>query len=125
MSTRRLAAIAEIPDTIKRAFRNAEEPFTQEEQLWRERAARMTLDALGYTNLTIKPWDHNEVVRYARRWFRQMYAYSDDPKKVDNAEATFDFAGIMFKSVRDAVLKMNPKLIEDDDSWPIYLQENP
>ena len=83
----------------------------------------MTLDALGHTNLTVKPKRHNEAVRYARRWFRGHYADVPDYKYVDNPEATFDFAGIEgFHNVREAVLMIEPLLfpnvdenVEDDD----------
>lgn len=79
----------------------------------------MTLDALGYTNLTVKPKLHNEAVRYSRLWFRQMFDHHPDLKKVDNVIATFDFAGINdFPLIRDAVLATAPfvffNLSEDD-----------
>ena len=75
--------------------------------MWRERAARMTLDALGHTNLTVKPHRHNDAVRYARRWFRGLYAYHPDEKLVDNAEATFECAGVDFETVKKYVLQRN------------------
>lgn len=114
MSTRRLAVIGNIPSLVKKIFNEAGEPISPVERLWRERAARMILDALGYTNLTVKPVHHNETVRYARRWFKQVYAYHDDPKQVDDAEATFDAAGINgYPFIRDAVLKVQPILFPD------------
>lgn len=114
MSTRRLAVIGNIPLVVKKIFREAEEPVSNVERLWRERAARMILDALGHTNLTVKPIHHNEVVRYARRWFRQLYADHDNPRQVDNAEATFDAAGILgYPSIRTAVLAIHPILFAD------------
>ena len=83
----------------------------------------MTLDALGHTNLTVKPKRHNEAVRYSRRWFRGHFADVPDLEHVDNPEATFDFAGVDgFHKIRDAVLLMDPLLfphvddnVEDDD----------
>jgi len=69
--------ITTVPVPIKKAFRVAPPPVSGEERLWRERAARMTLDALGYTNLTVKPPEHNEAVRYAlakRRPYRRSVA---------------------------------------------------
>jgi hypothetical protein len=110
--------ITTVPMSIKRAFRRAGIPTSGEERLWRERAARMTLDALGHTNLTVKPHDHNETVRYARRWFRGIYDDMDDPKMVDNAAATFDYGGIDFPDVKRAVLSITPIVFEpeeDDD----------
>lgn len=128
MSTRRLAIIVAVPPIIKRIFNRAAEPICNEERLWRERAARMTLDALGYTNLTVKPKLHNEAVRYARLWFRQMFDHPPDLKKVDNVIATFDFAGINdFPLIRDAVLAVTPfifsNLSEDDDDEEAKIQE--
>ena len=95
-----------------KAFKNVDEPQTPEESLWRERAARMTLDALGYTNLTNKPYQHNNAVRYSRRWFRGLYDGIHIPKyNRDSAEGTFDSAGVDFTTVRNPVLR----------SYPLYL----
>lgn len=114
MSTRRLAVIGNIPPLVKKIFSEAGEPISPVERLWRERAARMILDALGHTNLTVKPVHHNETVRYARRWLKQVYAYLDDPKMVDDAEATFDAAGIDgYHSIRDMILQVLPILFAD------------
>ncbi len=82
--------------------------------MWRERAARMTLDALGHTNLTMKHVRHNEAVRYARRWFRGMYEDHEDVKQTDSPTATFDAGGLIgFREVRDAVLAVDPFLFPD------------
>lgn len=97
---------------IKRAFRTAKEATSGEERLWRERAARMTLDALGHTNLTVKPYDHNEAVRYARRWFRGMYIEAPEP---DDPIGTFDAAGIIFDTVRRVTLENEPIIFEFED----------
>ena len=119
MSTRRLAAIIVVPRVVKRLFVNIEEPKSNEERLWRERAARMTLDALGHTNLTVKPKRHNFAVRYARRWFRGLYEDHNNPKHVDSATATFDFAGVDgFENVQKAVLAVEPPIfhyLDDED----------
>lgn len=107
-----------VPPPIQRAFRGADEIVSQEEKLWRERAARMTLDALGYTNKVGKreklSAEHNAIVKYARRWFRGLYSGLEDPTLVDNAEATFDFANVLFVEVRDAVLAAKPILMRED-----------
>ena len=109
MSTRRLAVIVSIPPYIKKVFNSAPKPVSSEERLWRERAARMTLDALGHTNLTMKPTRHNEAVRYARRWYKGFYEDLENWKLVDNPSATFDAAGLIsFMAVRDAVLTTEP-----------------
>ncbi len=118
--------ISTIPEKVKRVFRSssvknrpdllvlANPPATPEERLWRERAARMTLDALGYTNLTVKPYEHNEAVGYARRWFRQMYTDHTDINESDDAQATFDSAGVVFDTVRNSVLNTNPIIFNID-----------
>ena len=74
----------------------------------------MTLDALGYTNLTMKPKRHNEAVRYARRWYRGMF---EDAPEQDSPEATFDAAGLTgFAQVRDAVLAVVPFVFPDKEN---------
>ena len=103
------------PYIIKKIFNQAEEPVSGEESLWRERAARLTLDALGHTSLVSKPLKHNTAVRYARRWFRGIYSNHPDPKQVDNAAATFDEAGVLFNEVRDTVLAFNPLVFQDKE----------
>lgn len=114
MSVRRLVAIKTVPARVKRIFNNAPEPVTSEESLWRERAARMTLDALGHTNLTMKPMRHNEVVKYARRWFRGFFDCHPDPKHVDISSATFDAGGLVdFQRVRIEVLDITPYLFPE------------
>ena len=108
MSTRRIAMITTIPQPIKRAFHIALPPVSGDEKVWREKAARMTLDALGHTNLTTKPQEHNNTVRYSRRWFRRLF---DD----DDSLPVFDLANIDFKTVRDAVLNTKPIIFEPED----------
>ncbi len=124
MSTRRLVVILSVPPYAKKVFNSAPKPATPEERLWRERAARMTLDALGHTNLTMKKTRHNEAVRYARRWFRGIYegthedgvdALELSDVKTDSAVDTFDAANLTgFTGVRDAVLAMEPILFPDE-----------
>ncbi len=71
----------------------------------------MTLDALGYTNLTMKKKRHNEAVRYARMWLRGLFETHFDVKETDDPEATFDAANLTgFKRVRDAALSVEPIL---------------
>lgn len=74
----------------------------------------MTLDALGFTNLTTKRKRHNEAVRYSRRWFRGVFETHHDAKETDDPEATFDAANITdFTMVRGVVLAANPFLFPD------------
>lgn len=117
MSTRRLVVIVTVPSCIKKVFNSAPEPATPEEKLWRERAARMTLDALGYTNLTMKRKRHNEAVRYARRWFRGLYVDHPDLGETDNPAATFDAANLTgFAQVRNAALAVEPFIFPDKEN---------
>ena len=114
MSTRRLSSVVTVPPYVKKIFNNAPAPVSSVERLWRERVARMTLDALGYTHLKTKPLRHNETVRYARRWYRGLFEDLEDPKLVDNPSATFDAAGLIdFEQIRDAILAVEPFLFPD------------
>ena len=113
MSVQRLLAATGIPEPVKRAFTVAGETRSDEEDLWRARVARMTLDAFEHTGLTAKPREHNEAVRYARLWFRGVFDFADGPE-CDNSRATFDFAGVDFPGVRRAVLDAVPVILEDD-----------
>ncbi len=82
----------------------------------------MTLDSLGHTNLTRKKLRHNEVVRYARRWFRGIYEDHADVKQTDSPTATFDAAGLIgFEQIRDAVLAVEPILFPEKDT---HLEED-
>ena len=76
----------------------------------------MTLDALGHTNLTMKPTRHNEAVRYARRWYRGLYETHPEAKHVDNPSAVFDAAGLIsFTMIRAVVLATEPLLFPDKE----------
>ena len=108
MSTRRLAMITTVPTPVKKAFKEADPPVSGEERLWRERAARLTLDALGHTNLTVKPHEHNAAVRYARRWLREIPVD-------DSSRDTFEAAGVLFEEVRAAVLDADPIIFEPEE----------
>lgn len=119
MSTRRLAVIATVPPCVKKVFNSAPAPATSEERLWRERAARMTLDSLGHTNLTMKKKRHNEAVRYARRWFRGMLMDHPSIGETDDPFATFAAANLTgFAGVRDAILAVEPILFPDEKDDP-------
>jgi len=75
----------------------------------------MTLDALGYTNLTMKKKRHNEAVRYARRWFRGVYMDHPNAGETDDPCATFDAANLTgFTRVRNAILAVEPILFPDE-----------
>jgi hypothetical protein len=106
-----------VPPYVQKVFNSARPPVSPEERLWRERAARMTLDALGQTNLTTKHVRHNEAVKYARRWFRGVYEDHPNVKETDSPTATFDAGGLIgFKQIRDAVLAIEPHLYPEKDA---------
>lgn len=114
MSCRSILMIPRVPIIIKGVFNQVDDPSTPEEELWRERAARMTLDALGFTHITTKPLRHNESVRYARRWFRGIYEDLPQESKEDSAVATFDSGGIVgFEQVREVVLVFEPLMFPE------------
>ncbi len=116
MSSRSILMISRVPTIIKGVFSQVDDPNTPEEKLWRERAARMTLDALGYTHITTKPMRHNDTVRYARRWFRGLYESLPDESQEDSAPATFDSGGIVgFTRVKNAVLAFEPLMFPERD----------
>jgi hypothetical protein len=76
-----------IPREIKKAFVTAPTAISPEETLWRNVAARMCLDAYG-TTLVKTDFEHGQVIRQARRWFRSQHA-----------EDVFSMAGIDFARV--------------------------
>jgi hypothetical protein len=113
MAARRLSK--SLLPAIRRIFYKANPPVSPEEAMWRERAARLTLDALGHTNLTRKAHEHNAAVIYARRWFRGMYDDPQNSEKVDNSRATFECAGLdmHFEAVREVVLSRHIPRMRD------------
>lgn len=117
MSSRRIPYMEEVPYSIRRAFLGAEEPSTPEELLWRERAARMVLDALGLTGLVGKRKKHSDAVQYARRWFRGIYDSPELPQELrDSAIGTFESAGINYGAVVGPVLDATPLPLEEIDA---------
>lgn len=117
MSSQRIAYVPEIPSAVRRAFLCAEEPSCPEEALWRERAARMILDALGYTGLVGKRKKHNDAVRYARRWLRGFYETNDVPEEFrDSVTGTFESAGISLEAVVEPILACDPYYMEDSNA---------
>lgn len=71
--------------------------------LWREVAARATLDALGYTGITDQPSLHDRMVSAARNWFRF----------VGDAREVFVMAGVDLDEVREGVLGVRAIYSED------------
>lgn len=102
MSVNTLTETGIIPREIKKAFITAPPAVSPEEMLWRNVAARMCLDAYG-TTLVKTDFEHGQVIRQARRWFRSQYA--DD---------VFSMAGIDFARVLKQV-QIDLKGDDDDD----------
>lgn len=116
MSSRRIPYLKEVPYAVRRAFRCADEPHSVEERLWRERAARMVLDAVGLTCLIGKRKKHNDAVGYARRWLKGFYDTPDTPPELwDSARGTFDAGGINYEAVAGPILATKPILVEDSN----------
>jgi hypothetical protein len=92
MSARRIALTAAIPLEIRRVFNQADECATEEEELFREVAARAVFDALGYTGHS-EPDKHRAAVREARLWF----------KYEPYAEVVFSNGGILFEGMRESI----------------------
>lgn len=91
-TTRKLIALKWAPAVVRQAFRRANDPLGPEECMWREVAARLTLDALGHTGLA--QTDHRKAVRDARIWF----THSKDVCEV------FDMAEVNSADVRRSVV---------------------
>jgi hypothetical protein len=112
----RLSYNYKISTKIRKAFRCVDNPTSPEMALWRERAARMTLDALGFTGLISKRKKHNDTISHARRWFRGCYDSTDIPLEFrDSAIDTFDSGGIDFQTIKSEVLKSKPIFQGDAD----------
>ncbi len=100
-----------VPDTIKIVFRRTVGQMkTAEEMLWREVAARMTLDALGITPEAIKVFDgmskqrydaYARTVREARRWFLSRFESAD-------ADEVFSLWNGDVFPVRNEIAKLGP-----------------
>jgi hypothetical protein len=121
VSVKYLSGIQSIPIEITMAFRNAEEPKNSQETLWREVAARATLDALGYTGRTAEPDQHDAIIKEARLWFKGI-PIPESPHIV------FDNASLLpyFPKVKEAVLNYPVTYMTDieddyDDEFEEYL----
>ena len=98
MSMRALLHNPKIPDRVRHAFSQAIVSRSAEQILWREVAARHTLDAFG-----IVGQDEEVAVVEARSWFENCY---------DDVILLFEFAGVDSAPVVKALdnhLKENAK----------------
>lgn len=108
LSTETIARHLGVPGEVKRPFiRSIGHAKSMEQMLWREVAARMTLDALGITPDAVRIFDgmarsdykvYARAVTEARVWFRKR----KDP------ELVFEMAGVDIGPVQEAVLKLAP-----------------
>jgi hypothetical protein len=80
MSMRALLHNNRIPVKVRNAFAQAIVSTSSEQVLWREVAARHTLDAFGVVGQ-----DEREAVAEARTWFRDCY---------DDVHLLFEYAGV-------------------------------
>lgn len=97
MLANRLTTMPEMPLEVRRAFREREEPVCPEQALFQEVCARATADAMGYVSEAV-PRLKSKYIEDARDWFENG----------ETADLFFDMAGIMFATVRDAVLANPP-----------------
>jgi hypothetical protein len=84
MISARLTLFSFVPFPIRRAFAQAGDPSSPEENLWREVIARAVMDALGYTGVQSEADEHLNVVEDARDWLL---------RGINTAEV-FDLAGM-------------------------------
>lgn len=100
-----------LPDSVKLSFRRSiGNLHSTEEIMWREVAARMTLDAFGITPEATKIFDgmnearfksYQRTVQDARRWFRSKFEAAD-------ADEVFALWNGDIDPVRRAVLALAP-----------------
>ncbi|MDR5729856.1 MAG: hypothetical protein RB191_20785 [Terriglobia bacterium] len=109
LATETLAKQSGVPATVRMAFvRTVGHATSGEQMLWREVAARMTLDALGITPEVITVSDRMDMANYrryakvvcdARVWFG---------RKQRDSELVFELAGVDMAPVRRAILALPP-----------------
>ena len=112
LATETLAKQSGVPATVRKAFvRTVGHATSGEQMLWREVAARMTLDALGITPEVITVSDGMDMANYrryakvvmaARRWFGPRLS------SFENSEMVFSLAGVDSAPVRRAILALPP-----------------
>lgn len=101
----------EVPEEAKRPFRRTLGNISSnEEQMWREVAARMTLDALGFTPEVINVTDGMDKWRYsyyrgtvakARTWFKSA-------KDREDRMTVFDLCGVELEPVQRCIASLPP-----------------
>lgn len=89
MSMRALLHNPRIPVRARNAFAQAIVSTSSEQVLWREAAARHTLDAFGVVGQ-----DEKDVVVSARKWFAECY---------DDVHLLFEYAGVAPEPVIQAL----------------------
>jgi hypothetical protein len=104
MTTQKLLLSVDLPDNVKNIFKKAPTPYRTEENLWRDVAARVILDAMGFTGLTGEPTKHNKAVREARMWFK-----FDD----ENVQMVFDLAGLELYTIKETIVNWEPRYFEE------------
>lgn len=101
MSFRVLVECEDVPFKAREAFGTAPRPRTSEETLWREVAARMTLDACGYTNFSKADKgeyrEHLKTMAEAHLWFRYDTA---------DVALTFDLANVPHEPVVESIFEL-------------------
>lgn len=101
MSVRRLLTTELVPYNIRKEFRNLAPASIPEEDLWRDVAARVILDACGHTGASELDI-HDKLVREARNWFTLC----------EDVEFVFDLADVDFRFITDEVLEQDPLYLD-------------
>lgn len=101
MSFRVLVECEDVPFPARQAFGTANKPEDADENLWREVAARVALDACGYTNFSKADKgeyrEHLKAMGEAHQWF--LY-------DLDDVEEVFGLAGVEHEPVVAAVREL-------------------
>lgn len=109
LATETLLKQTGISEDIKRAFRcTVGHAKSVEQMLWREVAARMTLDALGITPEVITIFEGMDRANYKRYERTVMEARIWFGRKPRDSEMVFELAGVDDVPVRRAVLALPP-----------------
>lgn len=107
LATETLVKQTFLPEEVRRPFvRSVGYALSTEQMLWREVAARMTLDACGVTPETINVTDEMDKYRYARYRRAVLSARSWFMSSRTDSDMVFEMAGVDIFPVRMAVSRL-------------------
>jgi hypothetical protein len=115
LATETLLKQASVPEGVKHTFRRTVGCMKSSEQmLWREVAARMTLDALGITPEVITIFEGMEKANYKRFEKTVLDARAWFERKQRDSELVFELAGVDSRPIR-RVIELLPVLVPPRD----------